>query len=141
MIMIIDATDLIVGRLASTVAKRALLGEKIDIVNAERAVITGDRTHVLNEYKRRRDMGTWAKGPFFYRSADRLLRRSIRGMLPYKQEKGKKAYKRIMCWKGVPEPFANQKVESVKEAHISKVPNLRYVPLREVVKFLGGKSE
>lgn len=137
--MIIDATDLIVGRLASTVAKRALLGEKIDIVNAQKAVITGNKTYILSEYKRRRDMGTWAKGPFFYRSADRLLRRTIRGMLPYKQEKGKAAYKRIMCWKGIPEPFANQKRESMKDAHVSKVPHLRYVSLQEVVKFLGGK--
>jgi large subunit ribosomal protein L13 len=139
--MIIDATDLIVGRLASSVAKRALLGEKIDIVNCEKAVITGNRAYVLSEYKRRRDMGTWAKGPFFRRSADRLLRRTIRGMLPYKQEKGKTAFKRIMCWKGVPDPFANQKIESIKAAHVSKVPNLNYVSLGEIVKHLGGKIE
>lgn len=138
--MIIDATDLIVGRLSATVAKRALLGEKIDIVNAEKAVITGNKTYILSEYQRRHGMGTWAKGPFFYRSADRLLRRTIRGMLPYKQEKGKIAFKRIMCWKGVPEPFANQKIGTIKAAHVSKVPHLRYVSLHEIVKFIGGKQ-
>jgi len=35
---VIDAKDLVLGRMASAVAKRLLNGEKIIIVNAEKAV-------------------------------------------------------------------------------------------------------
>ena len=36
----IDATNLILGRLASYAAKKAQLGENVDIINCEAAVIT-----------------------------------------------------------------------------------------------------
>ncbi len=38
--MIIDANNMILGRLASFAAKKALLGEKIDVINCEKAVIS-----------------------------------------------------------------------------------------------------
>ena len=45
---VIDANGLILGRLASTVAKRLLSGdEEIHIVNAEKAVISGSRASTL----------------------------------------------------------------------------------------------
>ena len=37
--MIIDAKNLVLGRMATVVAKEALLGEKIDIINCEKAVV------------------------------------------------------------------------------------------------------
>ncbi|MBI5073266.1 uL13 family ribosomal protein [Candidatus Woesearchaeota archaeon] len=83
--IIIDATNLIVGRFATFAAKQALLGEEIAIVNCEKAFITGSKEHILNEYKRKRSIGTWATGPFYHRQPDRLVRRMIRGMLPHKQ--------------------------------------------------------
>ena len=51
--MIIDASDMILGRLATYVAKKALLGEKVDIVNCEKAVITGNKKSVFEKYKKR----------------------------------------------------------------------------------------
>ena len=94
---VIDATNLIVGRLATIVSKRALLGETIDIINCEKAVLTGDRDLLLRKYREKRDRGTPLKGPFLSFLPDRFVRRIIRGMLPYKQEKGSKAFKRVMC--------------------------------------------
>ncbi|MEM2976009.1 MAG: uL13 family ribosomal protein, partial [Candidatus Bathyarchaeia archaeon] len=38
---IIDASGLILGRMASEVAKRLLQGENIMIINAEKAVVSG----------------------------------------------------------------------------------------------------
>ncbi|RLI06236.1 50S ribosomal protein L13, partial [Candidatus Bathyarchaeota archaeon] len=38
---VIDASGLILGRMASIVAKRLLEGEQIEIVNAEKAVVSG----------------------------------------------------------------------------------------------------
>ena len=37
-----------------------------------------------------------------------FINKAIRGMLPYKQERGIKAYKRIKSFMGVPESYKNQ---------------------------------
>lgn len=137
--IVINAKECIIGRVATFAAKQALLGETIAVVNCEQAVMTGRKKWVLTEFKRKRDMGTWATGPFYHRQPDRLFRRMIRGMLPHKQERGKSAYQRIMCYLGVPEQFRNEKLETVSGAHISKVPNLRYVTLQDIAKHLGAK--
>ena len=139
--MLIDATDMIVGRLGAVVAKKALLGEAIDIVNAEKAVISGKRQEVLQRMKERVARGTWSKGPHFRRNPDMLLKRMIRNMLPFKQPKGIAALKRIKCWQGVPEQFKDKKPETVKEADISKLPTPNYVTINEISGFLGGKVD
>jgi large subunit ribosomal protein L13 len=132
-----DATNLILGRMASFAAKKALLGETVNIVNCEKAIVTGNKKTLLLQFKRKRDMGIPSKGPFFPRSPERIVKRTIRGMLPYKQEKGMKAFKRIKCYTGVPENIKN--AETIKEADISKVPNLKYLKLEQISKYLGGK--
>ena len=85
---VIDGTDLILGRMAAIVAKRSLLGEKIDIINCEKIIIAGDKKSVLEAYKIKAKRGCPLKGPFFQKMPDRFTRRAIRGMLPYKQDKG-----------------------------------------------------
>ncbi|MBW2997860.1 50S ribosomal protein L13 [Candidatus Woesearchaeota archaeon] len=139
--MLIDATDLIVGRLGTVVAKKALLGEKIDIVNAEKAVVSGKRQEVLQHIKQKVDRRTWSKGPHYKRSPDLFLKRMIRNMLPFKKAKGKAALKNIMCWEGVPEQFKDQKSETIKEASLSKLPNPNHVSIKEISRFLGGKID
>ncbi len=137
--MIIDATNSIVGRIATVAAKQALLGEQIVVVNCEKAYITGRKKFVTDDYRRKRKQGTWATGPFYHRQPDRLVRRIIRGMLPHKQERGKSAYQRIMCYMGVPEEFKTQKVTVIENALIKKVPNLHYISIKEISKLLGAK--
>jgi len=139
--MIIDANNLILGRLGTYVAKQALLGEKIDIVNCENAVVTGDRKRIFEDYDRFLRMGTPSKGPFIRRMPDRFVKRSIRGMLPYKKERGRIAFKNIMCYRGVPESMKNQKFDTLKEASVGKVPNLKYIKIKEICMHIGGKAE
>lgn len=135
--MIINAENLILGRLASYAAKQALLGEKVDIVNCEKAVITGSKSNVLKKYKRKRKMGDTFKGPFFPRMPDRLVRRAIRSMLPYKREKGSNAFKRVMCYISLPSEFKDKNLETIKEANIKKIKNLKYTYIKEISKELG----
>jgi len=134
--MIIDATDLIAGRLASVVAKKALLGEKIDVINSGEAVITGTKEDVLARYKQKRARGDPRKGPFMYKKEDRFLRRLIRGMLPHRQHKGSVAFKRVMCYIGVPDKFKDKKAESIKDAHVSKMQNLKYIKVKEICRLM-----
>jgi large subunit ribosomal protein L13 len=134
--MIIDAKDMIVGRIATVAAKQALLGEKIDIVNCQDAYITGKKDFLYSEFKRRKDQGTYW-GPFFHRMPDRFVRRMIRGMLPHKQDRGKKAYERIMCYTAIPKELSGKEMTVIKEAHISKMKNLDYLKVRDICKKLG----
>ncbi len=137
--MIIDAKDQIVGRIATVAAKKALQGEQIDIINCADAVITGDRKKILAEFKRKRDMGTHSTGPFHHRMPEKLMKRMIRGMLPYKQEKGLKAFKSIMCHRGVPEDLAGKETFKIEGASITKVISAKHITLKEVSRFLGAK--
>jgi len=133
--MIIDAEDMILGRLATFVAKRAILGEKIDIVNCEKAVITGGKKFIFQDYKQRNERGTRpTKGPFTPKMPDRFVRRAIRGMLPYKQEKGEKAFKRIMCYIGIPDDFKDKKIEKIQSCNVSKLGNLKYQYIGSICK-------
>lgn len=116
---VIDGTGLILGRLATYVAKQALEGEDVIIVNAENVIITGSKTAILEDYKQRRNMGVTGrnrKGPYYPRMPDRLLRRSIRGMLPYQDPKGRSAYKRVMASIGVPSEHKSAKLITVETA-------------------------
>lgn len=137
--IVIDAKNKILGRIGTFVAKKALLGETIKIINCGDAVLTGDRKKILAEYKRKRDMGTHSTGPFHHRMPERIVKRSIRGMLPYKQEKGLTAFKRIMCYRGVPEELKDTKLTEIPGADVSKVVYAKNIKIKEISKFLGAK--
>ena len=137
--MIIDATNLILGRIATMAAKKALLGEKIDIINCEKAIITGDPKKIYEGYKQKIDRGIPLKGPYFQKMPDKFVKRTIRGMLPYKQEKGRKAYNNIKCHIGVPENLKDQKAETIESAHLKKLPNIKFMKVKVLCKLLGAK--
>ena len=120
--MIIDATDLILGRLASYAAKKALLGEKIDIINSEKSVISGKKERIFGDYLRKRQRGIPLQGPYIPRMADMLVRRTIRGMMPYKTDRGKKAFSNV-----------------VKSANLSKLPYLKYKTVEYVCQLMRSK--
>lgn len=133
---IIDAEGLILGRMASIVAKRLLQGERIEIVNAEKAVISGKRLMVIEEWKSRLRLGGAGKGPIHYRRPNMILRRVIRGMLPYRSAHGREAFKRLRVHLGIPRELENIERESIPEAHVSRLRG-RYVTLGEVAEQMG----
>ncbi len=130
--MIIDAKDLIAGRMGAFAAKQLLLGETVDIVNAEKAVISGKKNVVLAKYEHKVERGTPRKGPFWPRMPHMMLKRIIRGMLPFKQAKGKAAYKRLKCYIGMPKQFEGQKQEELKQYHKSTLSQARYVTMDQI---------
>ena len=134
----IDATNLILGRLASYAAKKAQLGENVDIINCEAAVITGNKKTTLKDYKEKLQKGSRTRGPFTPKRADRFVKKAIRGMLPYKKENGKNALKRIKCYIGTPENLKG-KPEQLKKMALSKLTVMKYITVKEICKTLGGK--
>ncbi len=139
----IDATNQIVGRLASHVAKLALLGYRVHIVNAEKAIVTGKKENVIEFFREKVERGDVYKGPFYPKRADRILKRIIRGMLPWSSWRGRLAYKRIKTYIGVPEEFKDKEFERFPDADVSKLEKSGrlywYVTLEEVSKALGAK--
>jgi len=133
---IIDASGLVLGRMASVVAKRLLQGERVIILNAEKAVISGKKSNIVGERKRFLEVGHPWKGPFHSRRPDRIVRRTIRGMLPWDQPKGKQAYKRLRVYLGVPEELKGEAAETILEAQASKL-KCSYIAVGELAKELG----
>jgi len=134
--VIIDATELILGRVASKVAKRLLQGETIVIVNAEKAAISGRRLSVIEERKTLLEVGHPGKGPLHPRRPDQIVRRTVRGMLPWKKPKGKEAYKRLRAYIGVPDEFRSKETQTIPEANVQRL-KCPYIRVEELAKRIG----
>jgi large subunit ribosomal protein L13 len=118
---IVNGEGLILGRMCSTVAKRLLKGETIIIVNAEKIVISGKRKSKVAEAHKFLEVGAPERGPFHSRRPDRIVCKTVRGMVPWGQPKGKVAYKRLKAYLGVPVEFKDQKMETDPYAQVSKL--------------------
>ncbi|MDP2628758.1 MAG: 50S ribosomal protein L13 [Nanoarchaeota archaeon] len=115
---IIDGTNAILGRLASYAAKESLQGEEVVILNSEKVIITGNKKNIKEKFlQKRRRVGSIQVGPKISRASERIVKRTIRGMLPnYREGRGREAFKRIKCFKGIPKEFADKKmIKSGKE--------------------------
>jgi large subunit ribosomal protein L13 len=134
---IIDATGLVLGRLATVVAKLAMNGNDIVIVNAEKAIVTGAKKSIQARYKQRRELAHPRKGPYYPRMPDRILKRAIRGMIPYQTASGRKAYKRIKVYIGVPKQFQDQRFETISMA--ANIRTAKFMELGELSRWLGAK--
>jgi large subunit ribosomal protein L13 len=119
--VVVNGDGLILGRMCSKVAKRLLNGEQVIIVNAEKIVISGKRKSKVAEAHKFLEVGAPERGPFHSRRPDRIVRKTVRGMVPWQQSKGKSAYKRLKVFLGVPEEFKNLKMETFEQANASKL--------------------
>lgn len=136
--IILDGEGCIMGRLASYAAKQALQGNDIVIVNSENIFITGKKKNVLERYiiKRARGKSGKMKGPLFPTLPDKIMKRTIRGMMKYKEGRFKPAFKKIICYNGVPGKYSNAEKISVCKIEKEK----RGISLGELSKLLrGGK--
>jgi len=101
--LLLDAKDKILGRFCSQVAKKALLGEKIVIINAKDAIISGTKRNIHEKYLSKLNISTATnprRGPFWPRRPDTFMRNIIKKMLPTKKIRGKEALKRIHVYIG-----------------------------------------
>ena len=136
MVAIVDAEGAILGRLCTTIAKRLLNGEEIAVVNAEKAIVSGKKAMIKAHYKHEREVGTYRKGPFYPRMPDQIVKRTVRGMIPYQEPHGRAAFKRLKCYIGIPKMFTGQSFEKVTTAE--KHP-ANYMTIQEIAQFLGAK--
>jgi len=138
--IIIDAKGLILGRMASIIAKRLLQGESIIVVNAEKTAISGKRLQIVKEAKTFLEVGHPRKGPFHQRRPDRIVRRTIRGMLPRKKPKGMQAFKRLKVYLGAPMEFNGKEIQTILDASAEKLKS-PYITVGELAKEIGWSPE
>lgn len=145
--IIVDADRQRLGRMASKIAKLLLSGVEVIVVNAEKAIVTGNKNTILEKYlrlMRRRQLTSHKVIKVWYpRRPEKLVWYTIVRMLPRKKPRGREAMKRLKVYAGVPEEF--QKIEKIrfKEADlgegISKSGRvLRYMTIGEISKIIRG---
>lgn len=132
---IIDGKDTVLGRLASYVAKEALKGEEIAILNCDQIIITGNKKSIKKTYEEKRSrVGSSQKGPKHARASEKIVKRAIRGMFPdHRRGRGREAYKRIKCYNGIPKEFQDkEKIEMIN----MKKPRIKSIQIKEISKDL-----
>ena len=112
--VVIDAKNGILGRIASFAAKQALLGKAVIVVNCNEAIVSGAPKTTFVKYRQARERGgTAQRGPNISRVPEKLMKRTIRGMLSYKQGRGREALDRVKCYNEVPAEYSNLEMVSI----------------------------
>jgi large subunit ribosomal protein L13 len=121
------------------VSKLLLQGNKVAIVNAEKAMLSGDRYKTIELYKEHLEINSVTNpihGPFHPRRPDTILSKMVRGMVPKRKTSGQEAHQRLRVYIGVPEEMKSTKLESFADSKIRK-PESYYVTVGEVAKQIG----
>ena len=128
---VIEGKGVALGMLASFVAKEALRGEEINVINCNQVIISGNYKMIKKEFEEKRSrFGHSQKGPKHPATSEKIVKRTIRGMLPnFRVGRGSEAFKRIKCFSQIPKEF-----QEVKPVVISKDRKIKYSEVKEFTK-------
>ena len=136
---VFDAENKILGRMASESAKHLLNGESVVILNAEKAIITGRKKEIIKRYMVRvglTDKANPDHSPYWSKRPDLLVKRVVRGMLPYRKPSGKSAYRNLRVFMGVPEEFKG-KVNAEAGSKERKTLYTEHITIKELSSRMG----
>ncbi|KAG9898238.1 AMP dependent synthetase and ligase, partial [Aureobasidium melanogenum] len=118
--IVIDGKGHLLGRLASTVAKQLLNGQKIVVVRCEALNISGEFFRAKLKYqaflRKQTRYNASRGGPWHYRAPSKMFWRTVRGMIPHKTARGAAALERLKTFDGVPPPYDHKKRMVVPQA-------------------------
>jgi len=119
-VVVIDGKGHLLGRLASTVAKQLLNGQKIVVVRCEALNISGEFFRAKLKYhaylRKMTRFNPTRGGPFHFRAPSRIFYKAVRGMIPHKTARGAAALERLKVFEGVPPPYDKKKRVVVPQA-------------------------
>lgn len=142
-LIVVDAAKCIAGRMCSHVSKLLLQGNRVAIVNAEKAMLSGNRYKTIDSYKDHLTINSVTNpihGPFHPRRPDTIISKMVRGMIPKRKADGMIAFKRLRVYIGVPDDMKNVTMRSFDDSKITK-PESYYISIAEVAKQIGWKGE
>ncbi len=140
--IVVDATNHIAGRMCSHVSKLLLQGNRVAIVNAEKAMLSGNRYKTIELYKEHLEINSVTNpihGPFHPRRPDTILTKMVRGMVPKQKTHGVEAFQRLRVYIGVPEEMKKAKMQSFDDSKIRR-PEANYISMGDVAKQIGWKG-
>jgi large subunit ribosomal protein L13 len=140
--ILVDATGCIAGRMCSHVSKLLLKGNRVTIVNSEKAMLSGNRYKTIDLYKEFLEINSVTNpihGPFHPRRPDTMLTKMVRGMVPKTKTSGIEAFRRLRVYIGTPDQFMNKKAESFEDTKITRPP-AKYISVGDVAKQIGWKG-
>ena len=141
--IVVNGERCIAGRMCSRVSKLLLKGNQVTIVNAEKAMLSGDRHKTINRFKEDLEISSATNpihGPFHPRRPDRILTKMVRGMLPKRKSSGIEAFKRLRVYIGVPNQLKDSRMELFEDSKIRK-PAFYYISIGDVAAEIGWKRE
>jgi large subunit ribosomal protein L13 len=136
---IYDASNQILGRIATSIAKDLLKGENVYVVNCEKAVISGTPKVTKEHYLHRLQRGDPHHGPFFPRTPQGIVKRTIRGMIPFSKIKGQEAFRRLRVYVGIPDDIKDKKFIRIEEADVNKL-RCKHITVGDLSLALGHKK-
>lgn len=131
MVTVINGKGAILGRLATYVAKQALKGEEMAVINCEEVIITGNKRNIQEKFTQRRSrVGSSQKGPKHHKSSEKMVKRAIRGMLPnFREGRGRIAFKKIKCYNTIPKELENETI-----TELPKIKKHKFAKVKEIAK-------
>lgn len=138
-VLYIDATGHVAGRLCSVVASEIIRGRRVVVLNAEKAVLSGKKDAVVEQWKQRLELGSKVNpmyGPLHPRRPDNIMWRMVRGMVPKTKAKGTMGLKRVRFYMGVPEKYAGVKLTKFDQALATR-PLPMYTTIAELAHNIG----
>lgn len=117
--IIIDGRGHMMGRLASLVAKQILRGQKVVVVRCEGINISGSlfrKKLEFKEYLNKANNTNPRRNYHHFRSPSRIFWKTVRGMTPHKEARGKAALQRLKVFEGIPYPYDQRKRMVVPQA-------------------------
>ncbi|ARM75756.1 50S ribosomal protein L13 [Acidianus manzaensis] len=140
--VVIDAENMILGRMASMVVKLLEDGKKVVIVNGEKAVVSGTKVRIISGYKLLFEVRTLfnpqKQGIRRPRTPINLIKRTIRGMLP-KTPKGKEMLHNVKVYIGVPKEYEGKQFIRFEKADVKRLKG-KYITVAELAKEMGWKT-
>ncbi len=141
-VLVIDAEGVILGRLATAVAKALLNGYRVFVVNSEKAVVSGNPYMVIESYRVWLEIKT-LRNPYKWspkrpRTPVGIVKKAVKGMLPKDSWKRIRLLKNLKVFVGHPEEL--KKYEAVKLAEASSARLSRgFITVGEIARMLGWK--
>jgi len=138
---VIDGANAVLGRLSSIAASKALAGEKVWIVNAEKIVVSGKKENTIAKLQHRIDLkakGNPRKGPKYSRAPHKIVWEAIEGMMP-NSRRGEKAIKNVRVFIGVPGELKGKEKEIKKLEFAEKKFKAKSMTIGELSEHFGMK--
>lgn len=111
-------------------------------MNAEHAIVSGPKSTVFADYDFKYKLNHPRKGPFFPRMPDQIMKRTVRGMLPYqKNSSGRNAVRDLRVLIGKPANLSGEELPDGHAwgdtTHLNRPLPLKFVRLGEISSSLG----